>query len=133
MTELIEIFINSQKYSSWSKQRLSVIIEQCSYLSFDWDRECGERWASIELNDKFVGYISSFIPLCFCKIDSLEDIIKVFGDEVYIVAEDDFDKKKWFIDEEKIKANLNELSWIVQEGMLDLKRFSINDLWYATI
>lgn len=63
----------------------------------------------------------------------MKEIKSVFGDEIVIIVEKDFDAKKWFINEEKINRNLSELSWIVQEGVLDIKEFSINDLWYATL
>ena len=67
MIDLTDILIRAQEHCLWSKQALSVLIRQTPVLSFDWDMECGERWASIELYGNFIGYISSFIPLCFCK------------------------------------------------------------------
>lgn len=134
MVDLVDILIKAQnKNSSWSKDRLTLIIEQDVQLDYDWDKECGERWASIQMNNKFIGYISCFSPLCFCKEDTMKKIKSVFGDEIVIIVEKDFDAKKWFINEEKINRNLKELSWIVQEGVLDIKEFSINDLWYATL
>lgn len=133
MIDLTDILIRAQEHCLWSKQALSVLIRQIPVLSFSWDMECGERWASIELYGNFVGYISSFIPLCFCKTSSLEEIINFFGDRVLIVAENNFDEEKWFIDEKKFKKDLNGLSWIAEEGLLNFKKFSINDLWYATI
>lgn len=133
MIDLTDILIRAKEHCLWSKQALSVLIRQTPVLSFDWDMECGEQWSSIELYGNFIGYISSFIPLCFCKTGSLEEIINFFGDRVLIVSENNFDEEKWFIDEKKFKKYLSGLSWIAEEGLLNLKKFSINDLWYATI
>ncbi|MDE6567870.1 MAG: hypothetical protein K2K70_09100 [Lachnospiraceae bacterium] len=134
MVDLVDILFEAQnKNSVWSKNRLTLIIEQDVQFVYDWDRECGERWASIQMNNKFVGYINCFSPLCFCQKDAIKEIKSAFGDETVIIAENDFDTKKWFINEEKINRKLSELSWIVQEGVLDINAFSINDLWYATL
>lgn len=63
MIDLTDILIRAQKYCLWSKQALSVLIKQTPVFYFDWDMECGERWASIELYGKFVGYIDILVVL----------------------------------------------------------------------
>lgn len=63
MIDLTDILIRAQKYCLWSKQALSVFIKQTLVLSFYWDMECGEWWASIELYGNFVGYIDILVVL----------------------------------------------------------------------
>ena len=134
MIDLVDFLVKTRNYSnSWTEEKLRIIIEENTIFNFDWDRECGEGWASILFNNKFIGYISSFIPLCFCKTDSIEEIKKAFDDKIVIIEANDFDEEKWFIDEYKLKRNMNELCWIIQEGILNTTCFSINDFWYATI
>ena len=134
MQDLTDVLIEAQnKNYFWSKDKLHMLINQNVLLQFDWDRECGERWASIMLNNKFAGYISCFVPLCFCKVDFAEEMKSSFKDEITVIIVKDFDEKRWYIDDKKLIKNLNGFMWIIEEEVLNIKRFSINDLWYATI
>lgn len=134
MIDLVDILCQKDNsFASWSKEKLGMIIEQASTFNYVWDKECGEGWASIFKDEIFIGYISSFMPLCFCKTCLVEEIKKVFGDTIIILGEMDFDDKKWFIDEYKLKKKMDNFNWIIQEGVLNVEAFSINDFWYATI
>ena len=65
--------------------------------------ECGERWATVFLDHKFIGYISSIVPIVFCKTVFLKEIENFLEEKVIIINEDDFDSKKWFIDPQRIE------------------------------
>lgn len=95
--------------------------------------ECGERWATVFWDHKFIGYISSVVPIAFCKTVFSKEIERFFEEKVIIIHEDDLDDKKWFIDPQRLEKCSLRLKWIIREQVLDLGRFSINDLWYATI
>lgn len=85
------------------------------------------------MDHKFIGYISSIVPIVFCKTVFLKEIENFLEEKVIIINEDDFDSKKWFIDPQRIEKCSLKLNWIISEQVLDLEQFSINDLWYATI
>lgn len=134
MIDLTNVLLKSEQYnSSWSKDSLKLLISKKKNITFDWDMDCGERWATVFLNNKFIGYISSVIPLAFCKAVLLKETEEILKREVIIINEDDFDNKKWFINPQKLEKHSEKLKWIVDEQVLNFKQFSINDFWYATI
>lgn len=134
MIDLTDVLLKAERYNSlWSKDSLKSLINKNKNVIFDWDMECGERWATMLLNNKFLGYISSVIPLVFCKSVLLKDTQKILECEVLFISEDDFDDKKWFIDPQRLERESKKLKWIVNEQVLNFEKFSINDFWYATI
>lgn len=134
MIDLTDVLLKAERYNSlWSKDSLKSLINKNKNVIFDWDMECGERWATILLNNKFLGYISSVIPLVFCKSVLLKDTQKILECKVLFISEDDFDDKKWFIDPQRLERESKKLKWIVNEQVLNFEKFSINDFWYATI
>ncbi len=134
MIDLTDSLLRAEQYDSlWSKDSLRSLIDKKEAMIFDWDMECGERWATIFLDHKFIGYISSVVPIAFCKTVSLKEIERILDEKVIIINEDDLDDKKWFIDPRRLEKCSLKLNWIIREQVLDLGRFSINDLWYATI
>lgn len=92
-------------------------------------------WGGSDHGNKAKIYVVKvvFYHYVFCKEDSAKEIENVFGDEIVIKVEKDFDAKKWFIDEKRFNRDLSNISWIVQDEVLDIREFSINELWYATI
>ena len=134
MIDLTDILLRAEQHDrSWSKDTLKQFIGKKEAITFDWDMECGERWATVFLDHKFIGYISSVIPIAFCKTVFLKEIEKFLEEKIIIINEDDFDNKKWFIDPQKLEKYSLKLKWIISEQVLDLEQFSINDFWYATI
>ena len=134
MIDMTEILLRAEQYDSlWSKDSLKLLIGKKEAMIFDWDMECGERWATVFLDHKFIGYKSSIVPIVFCKTVFLKEIENFLEEKVIIINEDDFDSKKWFIDPQRIEKCSLKLNWIISEQVLDLEQFSINDLWYATI
>lgn len=134
MVDLTELLLEAERCDrSWSKDRLRSLLNDKEGITFDWDMECGERWATVFFDQKFIGYVSSVLPLAFCKTAFLKEIERTLEEKVLIIGEDDLDSKKWFIDPQKLAEHSKRLRWIVNEQVLELKQFSINDLWYATI
>lgn len=134
MHDLTDILFKAEQYNSaWTKKSLQLLIGKKKGVTFDWDMESGERWATFFVNGDFAGYVNSVIPLAFCKTSLLKETEKIFEAEVIIISEDNFDDKKWFIDPQRIKRYSSKLKWIIDEQVLTFERFSVNDFWYATI
>ena len=119
MKDLTDILLKAEGYnSSWSKDRLKLLLGKNEIITFNWDMESGERWASVFLDHEFICYISSVIPIAFCKTIFLKETKKFLEDKVIIVNEDDFNNKKWFIHPQRLEKNSLKLRWIVSEQVL---------------
>ena len=134
MKNLTDILLKAERYnSSWSKDSLKLLFGKKDIITFNWDMESGERWASIFLDHEFICYISSVIPIAFCKTVFLKETEKLLEEKVIIISGGDFDNKNWFINSQRLEMCSSKLKWIVSEQVLNLEQFSINDFWYATI
>lgn len=86
--------------------------------------EKGEGW----LWYSGIAMVSTRIALAFVR----EEYADCFpGAE--IVAVKDFDRKVWSIDLKRLRSEVPEIVWAACEEAVDSKKFSIKDLYYATV
>lgn len=54
-----------------------------------------------------------------------------FKYEVFIT--ENYDKDEWFIDLGKLKTDVSQISWHATEEAVKSNKFSLNDLYFATV
>ncbi|MGK7925614.1 MAG: hypothetical protein AB4290_10275, partial [Spirulina sp.] len=118
----------------WSLQKsdlLSKIVKYIPNSRIDWEWETGELWASIFLENKWIGTIRSDIAIAFFLEDYLGCVAALMAEYgIKLVGVKDFETKAFKIEKEKCDRLFIEFR---NGEAVDLERLSIADLWWATI
>lgn len=117
--------------SAWSKDRAERLActlgESIAGSWIDWDTAAGESWARIMVGDAIGALVSVDLPLVVVR-RSLAQYVEADKD-VEVVSVEDFDAKQYGIDDETVTA----LDLTVPRSQFDPRRFSVQDLWWATV
>lgn len=105
-----------------------------SNLKLDWDDGAGEEWARFSnQTDGIVCMISAKIGVAFIRkkyeFHNIESVINTLE----IVYVDDYSSDNWFVDLNVMKQIVPELFWHASEGAVNINRFSLDDLYFATV
>jgi len=113
---------------------LKEIEQSDNSLILDWDKGAGEEWARfIHCEIGKVYMLNSRIGIIFvCKayFDSIPQTLYAQY-SVYLV--DNFIKKEWYISLNALKEEIPEIVWHTSEDIINSGRFSLDDLYFATI
>lgn len=133
LTEKITIAI--AKAENWSKGNfLKVSSEMTIVLSgscFDWDADAGEEWGRLLFDDIVVAILRVNFPFCVVSESwevTLAPILE--KSDIVILSVQDFEAEVFCIDPSMIKNFFGRDSL---PNSIDLEKFSINELWWATI
>lgn len=140
--DITEVFIRAKnKYVFTDKahfiQRMDQIIASHSGLILDYDDGAGENWAVIVHKNKGkVCMIHTKIGIVFLKKDGDLFLGKVFDDlfdNLYVELTEDFSTEQWHIDLARLIQEVPEIDWHSNENTVNRNRFSLDDLYFATV
>lgn len=124
------IFIDNNEFERY----LNKIQLSDKTLKLDWDKGAGEEWARF-IHEKYgiVYMINARIGINFVRKNYLKQISnKIFLDcELFITEK--YSEDEWFVDLEKLKEEVSEICWHASESAVNPNKFSLNDLYFATI
>ena len=125
-----KIFVDEEEF----KNMLMQIQLTDATLSLDWDDGAGEEWARFSNpTDGIVCMINLNIGLVFVrkqyKFQNIEHIISDYE----VVFTEDYCSDEWTIDVNELKREIPEIYWHASEGAVNVKCFSLDDFYYATI
>lgn len=105
-----------------------------SGLKLDWDDGAGEEWARFS-NQKngIVCMINAKIGIAFIRKNYDTQNINQIIDRLEVVYTEDYCSEEWYIDLIELKNIIPEIYWHASEGAVDVKSFSLDDFYYATI
>lgn len=119
----------------WSEGHIFSILEciarQDASFVTDWDVGAGEDWARVLHNDKMVAIVCAASPLVVinkeakCILNACLSMCSVVVEEV-----ESMDKRQYCADLEVLEEALCAHSL---SELLCINRFSISDLWWATV
>ncbi|MEM9540594.1 MAG: hypothetical protein AAGA60_13965 [Cyanobacteria bacterium P01_E01_bin.42] len=132
---LTSYFLEARSFlPHWSLQNsdlLSKIVKSIPNSRIDWEWETGELWASIFIEEKWIGTIRSEIAIAFFLEEYSLSIVELMAEYgVKLVVVKDFETKEFKIEKEKCDRLFVECR---NGEAVDLERLSIADLWWATI
>lgn len=135
MKKLDEIILiaelNKQNWNEVDFTNILNILSSSENISVSWDNEAGENWASIIKNQVVIAFICRNLPLGFIQDAHFETISTIINNDSFqIEVVKDFDSPNWFIESKDI---LNLIGWHASKEAVDITKFSINDLTYATM
>ena len=99
--------------------------------AIEWDMGAGEEWAFCS-NSNFTIMLTCKIGICFVQ-GILDNIYYELLNKLNIVFVGDFSIEEWYVDLDKMKENVPEIFWHSSMDIINPNRFSLNDLYYATI
>jgi predicted nucleic acid-binding protein len=115
-------------WSSEAARDTATTLAHSSGGEVDWDEGAGEEWLRIIDGTRLIALVSTVLPLIFALRNKSES--EGFSEDVVVVPVDDFDAVQ-------LSCSLAILSEAFGASerlrVLDPKRFSANDLWYATV
>ena len=123
------------KKTIWGEDAFISILRklESSYkgLSYYWDDEAGENWATVLQNEDIIAIICHDLPITFLK----ESYIEMFSSllelkDLEIEISKDFDIPEWTL---KSSQNQFAIGWHADKEAVNPEKFSVNDLKYATI
>ena len=135
MKKLDEIILTAELHKqNWNEldfTNILNILSSSENISISWDNEAGENWASIIKNQVVIAFICRNLPLGFIQDTHFETISTIINNDSFqIEVVKDFDSPNWFIESKDI---LNLIDWHASKEAVDITKFSINDLTYATM
>lgn len=139
MINLLEILIKAKDKYIFEEQdnfiRALDEIKQCDKdLKLDWDDGTGEEWARLIHEEHGIVYMmNSKIGIIFARKSYESKISKDLFSKYEIFITENYDKDEWFIDLERLKSEVNQLSWHASEEAVNPNEFSLNDLYFATV
>lgn len=133
LTEKLALAI--AKAENWSEacflQVLSEMITILSGSRLDWDSDAGEEWGRVLFDDLIVAILRVNFPFCvvheYWQV-SLTPILK--KRDIVALSVQDLEAKIFCIDPSAVSRLFGRDSIT---GSIDLEKFSINELWWATI
>ena len=139
MNNLINVLIKAKNKGDFQskisfKLALGEIQLQDKNLEIDWDDSSGEEWARF-IHDKYglVYMINSKIKIIFARKNYIKNIPKEMFIKYEIVIVDNYGQDEWYIDLEQLKTVVPEIVWHTSEDAVNSSKFSLYDLYYATI
>ena len=110
---------------------LSTLKSLNSENNVNWDIEAGEEWAFVNNRNMSI-MLNAKIGIYFVRGELSEDYLEILreGNCVYI---SDFDSKEWYVDLECILKNIPEIIWHSSSNDVDIKGFSLDELYFATV
>ncbi len=139
MKDMLEVLKHAKQKKTFANQEefKDVLMEiqlADATLRLDWDDGAGEEWARFSnQTDGIVCMINRNIRLAFVrskyKFQTIEHII---GDYEVVFIED-YCSDEWTIDVTELKHEIPEIYWHASEGAVDVKSFSLDDFYFATV
>ncbi|MFG2091911.1 MULTISPECIES: hypothetical protein [unclassified Spirillospora] len=112
-------------WSALTAQSMASDLARDMSAEVDWDENAGETWLRVIAGKQVVGLISTVLPFAFIQENTMAK-----EEGMVIVTVDDFNYPQ-------LSCSLSTLNnaFDVPERLqlLDLEKFSVNDLWYATV
>lgn len=139
MNDLLEILNRAKRVNNFKTQDdfikyLHIIKEFDQSLKLDWDDGAGEEWARfVHENHGIVYMINSKIGIIFARESYKEEIPNVLFSECVIYITESFDKDEWFIDMKKLETQIPQIKWHASEDAVNSNKFSLSDLYFATV
>lgn len=101
-------------------------------FSVDWDREDGEQWGRLLVENNVAVLFNARMPIIFVNSVFHEDLLAYFEKEQFkelVIIE----VKSWALAEYEL--NLSEIADIIKwkSSNVPEEKISINDIWYATV
>lgn len=97
-------------------------------IIIDWDRDAGESWIRVIDFGHVIAYVSVEIPLAF--IEQGRKVSEDLRPAVEVLVVDDFNSAE-------LSCSLRVAGEVFSDTSrfeeIELDRFSVNDLWYATV
>lgn len=139
MKDLLKLLLEAQEKKKFTSQEdfknfLSDIRRSNEYLELEWDDEAGEEWAILKYPHHGGGaMINSKIGLVFVWRSSNALILPDAFSQCVVYETENFDMDEWHIDLVKLEELVPEISWCVGEEAVNPERFSLQELFYATV
>ncbi|MBP0019464.1 MAG: hypothetical protein J7647_18165 [Cyanobacteria bacterium SBLK] len=132
---LTSYFLEARSFlPQWSLQNtdlLAAIVKFVPNSRIDWEWETGEFWASVFIEEKWIGTIRSDIAIAFFLEEYSPFMVELMAEYgVKLIVVKDFETKEFKLDREKCDRLFVEFR---NGEAVDLERLSIADLWWATI
>lgn len=139
MSNLLEILVKAKDKCLFKEEEVFIraldeIKQFDEDLKLDWDDGAGEEWA--RLNHEVYGtvyMINTKIGIIFARKSYERKIPHFLFSKYEIFITENYDKDEWFIDLAKLKSEVSQISWHASEGAVNPNKFSLNDLYFATV
>jgi len=71
------------------------------------------------------------LPICFCS-NGFAKYVTLYSDILWFAATDDFNKDEWFVDLDKMREAVPEVSWNACGDAVNPDSFSLDGFRFAT-
>jgi len=103
-------------------------------LNLDWDNGAGEEWARFKHEKHGIVYmVNSKIGIIFARKNYLDKIPDILFSKYEVFVTETYDDDEWYINLEELKLEMSEIDWHASEEAVSPDKFSLNDLYFATI
>ena len=139
MSDLLEILIKAKDKCLFKEEEVFIraldeIKQFDRDLNLDWDDGAGEEWARLNHQEHGIVYmINSKIGIIFARKSYESKIPQVLFSMYEVFITENYDKDEWFIDLAKLKSEVKQISWHASEEAVNPNKFSLNDLYFATV
>lgn len=138
MRDLNNVLIEAKKRPLFTTQKIESLIGSIKKseknVILHWDDGAGEDWIQFSCKDYGVVYmIHKIIPVNFVRKSYYQDVQFDFSNSCDVVLVDNYDVEEWCVDLEKLKQLTPEMVWHSFESDISSKKFSLVDLYLATV
>ncbi len=137
MKDMLEALKRAKAKKIFQKNEFVELLQKIqsadSSLQLDWDDGAGEEWARFYHEEKgLICMIHARIGIVFIKSYQDRKIRKAI-ESLELVPTEGFGLEEWRIDLERFAQSVPEICWHASEGAVDVRKFSLEELYYATV
>lgn len=137
MKDMTEVLKRARKKKVYQKDEFQELLEKIqsadSNLEIDWDVGAGEDWARLFSGEEMVCMANAKTGVLFLSKNYEYKKIKSVVGMLEVVFTESFSQDEWKVDLVDLEQTVPEIYWHASEGAVRIDRFSLDDLYFATV